>query len=180
MKPRGVKNLVGLRLLTEYECGRALTSIEWVARSEKPIVEIGGCPMRGCNFQALAHDLNHCILRSHEDVRGFIMPDKMRGYCCYGFFKYPWAVEALLDVWGKRKSGLTRTRRLLWMQGLVFGYSPDAIQRFISSASDGQVSTARSVQCSDIARYCRVEIYGTPARLFRRRSNSNDRCRTQC
>ena len=129
------------RLLTDYECGRALTAIEWVARSQKPIAEFGGRPIRGCDFRALAHDLNGCIAQSREDVRGFIIPDKMKGFCCYGFFKYRWAVEALLDIWGKTKSGPIRLRRVLWMQGLVFGYSPDAIQRFISSASAATAAT---------------------------------------
>jgi hypothetical protein len=177
MQAKNGQRLTGFHILTEYECGRALTSIEWVARSEKPIVEIGGRPMQNCDFRALAHDLNCCILRSGEDVRGFIIPDKMRGYCCYGFFKHSWAVEALLDVWGIKKSGLARTRRLLWMQGLVFGYSPDAIQRFILSACGERASIPSPAPCNGIARYCKVEIYGTPARLFRRHSSLNGKYR---
>jgi hypothetical protein len=168
------------RLLTDYECGRALTAIEWVSRSQKPIAEFGGRPIRGCDFRALAHDLNRCIVQSCEDVRGFIIPDKMKGFCCYGFFKYSWAVEALLDIWGKTKSGPTRPRRLLWMQGLVFGYSPDAIQQFILSACGGRASIPHSAPCSDIVRYCKVEIYGTPARLFRRRNKRSGKYQTRC
>jgi hypothetical protein len=164
--------LEGFNILTEYECGRAMTSIEWVARSEKPIVEIGGRPIEGCSFSALADDLNRCISQSREEVRGFIIPDKMRGYCSYGFFKHRWAIDALLDLWGKRKSGLTRTRRLLWMQGLVFGYSPDAIQRFIESGSP--VPTA--IEHQDHRTIRRVEIYVPAESRVRARSRWNDRC----
>jgi hypothetical protein len=163
--------LDGFGILTEYEYGRAITSIEWVARSEKPIVEIGGRPIQGCDFSALADDLNRCILQSRENVRAFIIPDKMRGYCCYGFFKHRWAVDALLDLWGEKKSGPTRTRRMLWMQGLVFGYSPDAIQRFIESGS----SAPTAIEHQDHRTIRRVEIYVRVESRVRARSRRSDR-----
>lgn len=87
------------RVLTEYEAGRALLAIEWVARSQKPIVEVGGCSVVDCDIRSLAHDLDRCIAYSGESVRGFVMPDRVAGYCCYGFYRYPWAIKALLTVW---------------------------------------------------------------------------------
>ena len=85
--------LDGYRALSEYECGRAQIAIEWVARSQKPIVEIGGRPISECDIEAIAFDLNKCIEESGEPVRGFIIPDRMPGYCCYGFYRYGWAIE---------------------------------------------------------------------------------------
>jgi hypothetical protein len=120
---RGADLVGGFTTLTEYECGRAQVAIEWVARSQKPIVEIGGRPSNECDLVALAADLNRCITHSGESVRGFIIPDKLSAYCCYGFYRYPWAVEALLDVWKIERA--PESTRSLWRQGLVFGYSPE-------------------------------------------------------
>jgi hypothetical protein len=166
----------GFRMLTEYECGRAQTAIEWVARSQKPIVEIGGSPIRDCDLRALARDLNHCISQSGESVRGFVIPDKTPGYCCWGFYQYPWAIEALLAAWGNKRAS-NDARYSLWLQGLVFGYSPDAIQRFISSASSARASKMRLRRRTEIYRLYKVEIYGRLALLARRRSSSNDKFR---
>ena len=41
-----LRHLEGFRELTEYECGRAQIAIEWVARSQKPVAEIGGRPIK--------------------------------------------------------------------------------------------------------------------------------------
>jgi len=163
------------RILTEYEYSRAQIAIEWIARAEKPIAEIGGRPIKGCDFQALIYDLNRCISLSGERVRAFVMPDKARGFCCYGFYRYRWAVEALLFLWGE-KSGPFRSHSL-WMQGLIFGYSPGAIEKFILSASGAQESKLHCDPCTDLYRRRRVEIYGTLALLVRRRNNRNGRCR---
>jgi hypothetical protein len=78
MKPLAV-------LKTEYECGRAQVAIEWVARAQKPIAEIGSRPVEGCDLFGLVRDLNRCVVRSGEDVRAFLMPARAPGYCSYGF-----------------------------------------------------------------------------------------------
>lgn len=158
-------------MLSEYECGRAQMAIEWVARAQKPIVEIGGCPVAGCDLRALAHDLNRCIARSGESVRAFVMPDEIPGYCCYGFYRYPWAIRALLFVWSGRDKPVSPWHSL-WLQGLVFGYSSDAIQRFSSSASAAQGSSPNWHQRTEDRPVCRrlgrVEIYGYRAWSVRR------------
>ncbi len=171
---KGDARLEGFHVLSEYECGRAQMAIEWVARSQKPIVEIGGCPIKGCNLYDLANDLNRCILLSGESVRAFVMPDRAKGYCCYGFYRYEWAIRALLVLWGDQTP--KGPYHSLWLQGLLFGYGPDAIQRFISSASCAQASNTHLRQHSVFARYCKVEMYGPLARLFRRYSNQNGKC----
>ncbi len=177
--PSPTQRLDKFRVLSEYECGRAQIAIEWVARSEKPIVEIGGCSIAHCDFPALAHDLNRCIILSGESVKAFIIPDKVPEYCCYGFYCYPWAIKALLHVWGieLRRKGDNHS---LWQQGLVFGYSPAAIQRFISAsfAPAVQGSNSRSRPRSAPYRLYKVEIYGQLASIAQRRNNRNDKCRT--
>lgn len=158
------------RVLTEYECGRAQMAIEWVARSQKPIVEIGGRPVEGCDLKSLAHDLNRCIAQSGEVVRAFVMPDGIPEYCCYGFYRYPWAMKAMLAVWGVEQWP-TDPGHWLWLQGLLFGYSADAIQRFISSASYERDSNSLFPSYTPFCRLRRVEIYGSLARLVQHRSS---------
>ena len=170
---RSVQHLAKFSVLTEYECGRAQMAIEWVARSQKPIVEIGGCPTKNCNLRKLALDLNKCVDLSGEDVRAFIIPDKVRGFCCYGFYLYPWALEALLSVWGIERGRSDS----LWTQGLLFGYSADSIQRFIASASDAPRSNLHPRVCSESFRVRKVEICGPLVRLVRPHNSQSDRCR---
>lgn len=170
--PDHTRCLVGFRLLTEYECGRALTAIEWVARAQKPIVEVGGRPIKDCDLVALSHDLDTCITQSGESVRAFVIPDSVPGFCCYGFYRYPWAIRALLSISRKNKSRLLRSWDSLWIRGLVFGYSPDAVQRFMSCASPARVATMRR----DHRTIRRVEIYDPLGSLVRARSKSNGRC----
>jgi hypothetical protein len=167
-----------LQKLTEYERGRAQLAIEWVARSEKPIVEIGGRPIADCDLRDLARDLDRCIASSGESVRAFIMPDRMRGYCCYGFYRYRWAMEAMLETWGAGRWPADPAR-WIWLQGLLFGYSPDAIQRFISSASCARASNSHSSRRNEFYRLRRVEIYGIPEWPARRHSNQNGRFQKQ-
>ena len=150
-------------------------AIEWVARSQKPIVEIGGCPVNG-HIRALAHDLNRCIAMSGESVQAFVIPDGLRGYCCYGFYRYPWTIEALIFIWGTRPVRID-SRHLEWIHGLVFGYSPDAIQSFMSSASSARASKSHSPQHTESRRVClgRVGIYGYLASSVRPRSSRSDK-----
>lgn len=163
--------LNGFRVLSEYECGRAQMAIEWVARAQKPIVEIGGVPITHCDLRALTRDLDRCIDLSGEEVRAFVAPSGGK-FCCYGFYKFPWAIDALLFAWGIRRVP-AGTRRSLWLQGLVFGYSPRAIQDFIDaeSASYEPRSTSRSRRRTGIDRQCRVGIYGLAAPRALRRSS---------
>ena len=173
---RSVQHLAKFSVLTEYECGRAQMAIEWVARSQKPIVEIGGCPTKNYDLWGLAQDLNRCIDLSGEHVRAFVIPDKMRGFCCYGFYHHPWAIRALLFAWGIQR-GPKDSLHSLWTQGLLFGYSADAIQRFIASSSSAQASNSRRPACSGFCRLRKVEIYDSLVRLVRPHNSQSDRCR---
>lgn len=142
-------------------------AIEWVARAQKPIVEIGGRPIPGCDLLALVNELDMLIEASGESVLAFIAPDKFVDYCCYGFYKYPWAIEAFLDVWGIERAP-DGARQSLWLQGLVFGYTPLAIQEFIWSACGAQETSSHLDPCSSLSHRCRVGIYGSLAAYLRR------------
>src|ERR1700694_23584 len=166
----------GFQTLSEYECVRAQIAIEWVARSAKPIVEIGGRVISECDIGRLADDLDRCITLSGELVQAFIIQDKVPDYCCYGFFRHPWVINALLCAWGVRPLDADPDDSL-WLQGLVFGYSPDAIQQFISSAQRGRESKSPPSPCSAPYRHRKVEMYGPAVLSALSRSNSSDRCR---
>jgi hypothetical protein len=63
------------------------------------------------------------------------------------------------------------TRRI--SPGLVFGYSADAIQRFILSAPGARASKSRGHPCMNVYRHRRVEIYGPLVQIVRRRNSRN-------
>jgi hypothetical protein len=180
-KKQSAASMQGFRLLSEYECGRAQMAIEWVARGQKPVAEIGGRPLAGCDLRALACDLGRCVARSGESVRAFVIPDGVSGYCCYGFYRYPWAIDALRFAWGSRQRRSDLRQSLWWIQGLVFGYSPAAIQRFSSSVSGARGSSPHSRQRIEgrpvYRRLGRVEIYDCRAWIARRHSSLNGRRR---
>lgn len=156
-------------ILTEYERGRAQIAIEWIARAQKPIVEIGGRSFKNCDLNALAEDLNLCIAQSGEVVRGFVIPFGITDYCCYGFYRYRWVINALLSVQENELLSLDPQNRV-WVQGLLFGYSPDAIQRFISSSSLIQVSTEPSLYTVG-----NVEIFHISPTLLQPHSDGTDK-----
>ena len=157
------------KILTEYERGRAQIAIEWVARAQKPIVEIGGRSLKNCDLNALAEDLNLCIAESGEVVKGFVIPFGTTDYCCYGFYCESWAIKALLSVQENESLSLNPQNRA-WIQGLLFGYSPDAIQRFISASSLIQASREHCL-CT----VGKVEIFHISPALFRPHSDGNDK-----
>src|ERR1017187_10475755 len=90
-----------LSILSDYEFGRAMTAIEWVALGDKPIVDAGGHVVDAAGRNHLADDLNHCLdVSRRENVHGYIMRDRT-GWWAYGFYRYGWALEALLFLQGK-------------------------------------------------------------------------------
>jgi hypothetical protein len=87
-------------------------------------------------------------------------------------------MKAMLCLWAKKQwpsGGFS----WLWLQGLLFGYSADAIQRFISSESCEREPKRRSLPCNGFYRWRTVEMYGTPARLFLLRNTPNGKSRTR-
>lgn len=146
-----------LTILTEYEAGHAITAIEWVARSGKPIVVIGERILAECETERLATELNYCIrIVGEPRILGFIVR-RDRDFWQYGFFRHRWAMDALLYL--QEKAPRIQGVHAHWIRGLLFGYDPDAIQRFISSASPERGSKLNRTPYSPSCRHHRVEMY---------------------
>ena len=113
-------------VLAEYEVGRAILAAETIARSEKPVAEVG-C-QKVASTVALEDDLRECVkLAGHADnVRVWTLATD-GGRTRYGFYREGWVLDALdfLD-----RAELPEVDRV-WIGGLLFGYRSDAIQQFI-------------------------------------------------
>jgi hypothetical protein len=113
-------------VLTEYEIGRAIWAAEIIAKSDKPVTEVG---CRAAAPAALEADLRECLKLASEsaDVKIWMRRSDGGKRLRYGFYREAWVVGALdfLD-----RADLPETDRA-WINGLLFGYRSDAIQRFI-------------------------------------------------
>lgn len=135
------------RILSEFEIGQAMAAIESVARSGKPLAEVG---CRAGNLADIEHDLTACLgsLRDAADVKIWMREagDRVR----FGFYIQPWVLEALTFVETADVSAVDRH----WINGLLFGYRPEAIQQFIDArqgaraAGDESLAPASSRQPS--------------------------------
>ena len=123
------------RVLTNFEWGQCIASIEAVQRLDKPIAEVSAVKAFLPDLEA---DLEGCLgfFRGTSDVK-FWTREADPGRYRYGFYKAPWTLQALdfLD-----RMDLSRIDRA-WISGLLFGYRPGAIQEFIE-ARQGQRVTA--------------------------------------
>jgi hypothetical protein len=115
-------------VLTEYEIGRAVWAAEIVAKSDKPVTEIGSRAI--ASPDALIDDLRRCLTLASEaaDVKIWTRRSDGGKRIRYGFYRDAWVVGALdfLD-----RADLPDVDRA-WINGLLFGYRSDAIQRFIN------------------------------------------------
>jgi hypothetical protein len=118
-------------VLTEYEIGRAVWAAEIIAKSDKPVAEIGSRAIT--SPEALENDLRECLKLASEalDVKIW-MRRSDGGRIRYGFYREAW-VPAALDFLDR--ADLPDVDRS-WINGLLFGYRSDAIQRFIDRDAD--------------------------------------------
>jgi hypothetical protein len=162
-------------VLTEYELGRAVTAIEWVARGGKPIVEIGQrCLSGDITALDLAHDLDRCIaLVGEPDVRGFAIHQSDE-FWQFGFYRYEWAIAALLSL----EKEAPASAQMHWVRGLLFGYDSASIDRFISSSVSAELkSTSHYFPDNCTCLPDKVALYGQAGRLVPLHSNLTDKCR---
>jgi hypothetical protein len=113
-------------VLTEYEVGRAVWAAEIIAKSDKPVAEIGCRAIT--SHDALVDDLRECLKLASEATDVKIWTRSAGGKRVrYGFYRDTWVVGALefLD-----RANLPDVDRA-WINGALFGYRSDAIQRFI-------------------------------------------------
>lgn len=116
-------------VLTEYEIGRAILAAEIIARSEKPVTEVGS--QKVASITALIEDLSECIrLAGRADNVKVWTRETSGGRTRYGFYRDRWVLDALdfLD-----RSTLADADHA-WISGLLFGYRADAIEEFIARA----------------------------------------------
>jgi hypothetical protein len=114
-------------VLTEYEIGRAIWAAEIIAKSDKPVTEVG-C-RTASSSDALLDDLRECLKLASEaaDVKIWIRSaggTRLR----YGFYRDGWVMNALEFLDRAELPDVDRA----WINGLLFGYRSEAIQRFIN------------------------------------------------
>ena len=114
------------RVLTEYEIGRCMQSIEDVELLGKPIADVCG---RYAKPSELKADLRECLRsRGMKKIKFWIRQHvETKGFYSYGFYKEPWTLAAMDFVYRSKLGELNRS----WIQGLLFGYRPESIQEFI-------------------------------------------------
>ncbi len=111
------------KVMSEYEIGRCMSAITAVMLLDKPIAEV---MTRKADRKALESDIRNCIRLSRtKKVQFFI---RKVGPCyTYGFYREPWALRALNFM---DKTNLDQYNRD-WINGLLFGYHPRAIEEFL-------------------------------------------------
>jgi hypothetical protein len=123
-------------ILTEYEIGRAIWAAEIVAKSDKPVTEAGS--LVAASPDALLDDLRECLKLASESADVKIWTRSAGGKRLrYGFYRDAWVVDALdfLD-----RADLPDADRA-WINGLLFGYRSDAIQRFLNRLDAKSITT---------------------------------------
>lgn len=112
------------KVFSEYEVGRAVSAIEAVSRADKPVAEVGAAVALHADLEC---DLKECLalVRGCEDVRFWIKEDG--GELRYGFYREAWVMDALAFLDAAELAEKDRT----WINGLLFGYRPAAIQDFM-------------------------------------------------
>lgn len=121
--------------LSDYECGRCAAAIEAVGRRDKPIAEV--CET-SVPVSEIIKSLGELLLNYHQgnvdapiDIHAFIYTLTADRFI-YGFFREPWTLRAYSIVRGNWELTYQDPE---WIQGLLFGYTPQAIQRFIDAAT---------------------------------------------
>ena len=118
-------------VLTEYEIGRAILAAEIIARSEKPVAEVG-C-QKIASTVTLEDDLRECVkLAGHADNVRVWTRATSGGRVRYGFYREGWVLDALDFLDRADFSDVDRA----WIGGLLFGYRADAIQQFINRTTE--------------------------------------------
>jgi hypothetical protein len=118
-------------VLTEYEIGRAILAAEIIARSEKPVSEVG-C-QRVTSTVALEDDLRECVNRAgHADNVRVWTRSASGNRVRYGFYREGWVLDALDFLDRAELADVDRS----WIGGLLFGYRADAIQQFINRTTE--------------------------------------------
>ena len=115
-------------LLTEYELGRCLAGIEAVERLGKPLAEVGGKATTIEEAERLRRELRAFARRSGASSAKPYVTRAEDGWTTFGFYVQPWTLDAMAFI---EERGGSLDEHLHWIQGLLFGYRPEAIGKFL-------------------------------------------------
>ena len=112
--------------LSPYDLARCHAAIESVERRDKPVAEVPiTAPVE--LLGAIIDDLALCAAETEtHEIRVHV--DYRDGVALCAFYRYDWCRAALEFV---RRGGCPPPA-LHWIQGLLFGYDPEAVERFIA------------------------------------------------
>ena len=113
------------RVLYEYEIGRAMSAIEEILLRNKPIADLG--IRSGGKKSDLIHDLRACIQSRKAQGKVFVWINKVDGRFNYGFYSHHCILDAMHHM---LHSDIDPMLRHVFL-GLIFGYSPDSIAKFV-------------------------------------------------
>ena len=109
-----------------YDLARCHAAIEAVERRDKPVAEIP-IVVSVAQLGQLIDDVLHVVeLTETGEIKVHI--DYREGVALVAFYRYGWCRAALELL----KGGGFPPPALHWIQGLLFGYNPEAIERFIA------------------------------------------------
>src|ERR1035438_2658705 len=123
------------RLLTQFELARCLSAIEAVERLGKPAAEIGSKRVTPEALPALVAELDR-LAADTPGIRWYTYSDG-DGRVTFGCYRFEWVGRALDFV--EKMGGDFDEQTRAWVQGLIFGYRPEAIESYVrlSSVSGG-------------------------------------------
>jgi hypothetical protein len=139
-------------LLTDFEFARCMAAIEAVDRLGKPAAEVGPKRVPLAQRGALTEELRRIVASMGvAEIREYVSRSEAGGWVTFGFYRFGWVRDALEFL--EREAGSLDERTRGWVQGLVFGYRPEAIEGFLSasSASPGSGPRSRPVGISRMA-----------------------------
>ena len=134
MRPKSRANR--LEILSGYESGLLALAIEWVGRGSKPIAEVCSGRFSSSQLCSLKRDIGSVLSTTNEPGISAYLLHRKNGWCEYGVYRFAWALEALLYV--------SKHNCAPWLQGLVFGYSPEAIDCFCREHEPTQLTCCTS------------------------------------
>jgi hypothetical protein len=146
VKARGV-----IMVLSLYDLARCHMAIEAVERRDKPVAEIPvAIPV--AQLGQLIDDVQH-VVETTETGEIRVHVDYREGVALVAFYRYEWCRAALRFL----KGGGVPPPALPWMEGLIFGYNPSAIQRFIETTAcseSGSTSPRRTSGTEETPHAC--------------------------
>lgn len=126
-----------------YDLARCHAAIEAVERLDKPIVEIPIVVSMAQLGQLIDDVMRVAELAETGEVRVHV--DYREGVALVAFYRYRWCQEALAFL---KKGGGCPPPALHWFQGLLFGYDPESIERFIRTATCSERESTSRRACT--------------------------------